>query len=286
VSAQTALQEDAAGQDLRETPQALLGRPQASPARRWASYGAAAAVVLGVGLGALWYSIQPAEYRTQETLIQLAAFNTALKKEGVGWKDALLPGSLGFVPAAPSSVIDNLAPLTQAGIQLGAKLVHIKLLAAYQRDAVEAQIQLIHLKEILAQFNPDSGLEQEIKALAEGSPEDLTTLQTSHRLNLLYGEIDAHIKNTMSASRLYFQLGGWLYNVKIGAAVIRNTSVALDTAGQADQARRFAKAVQKAGGHQGLVGRLERLAELLEAGDGPAGVSGQVQQILDGVGYR
>jgi hypothetical protein len=122
--------------------------------------------------------------------------------------------------------------------------------------------------------------------LAEGSPEDLTTLQTSHRLNLLYGEIDAHIKNTMSASRLYFQLGGWLYNVKIGAAVIRNTSVALDTAGQADQARRFAKAVQKAGGHQGLVGRLERLAELLEAGDGPAGVSGQVQQILDGVGYR
>ena len=194
---------------METTPVALLDQAigTATKHHRWIPYAAAAALILGFGLSAIYQSSPPDQFT-----VQLAYLNDEIETREMTWPSIESDRTRGTQPSN-----FNLADRNRAAIHIGAALVQLNIELTYTNHRQNAQHQLNRIAFAQKQFNPNPILDSALSNFTFAQP-DLSELHQSltHSIQAQGAEIET-----------YFMLGQWLQSARTtaGIAVYLSTSI-------------------------------------------------------------
>ena len=211
------------------TPEALLeqasggSKTPTSRSVRSLVYAAAAVLVLGLGLTALYTTRFAPNPFPEPPLMQLALLDTEIQKHDRTWAEMLSERKRGLPGTSENPF--HLSVSARNAVQLGSALVQFKAHFDYAHDLDMGRYQLNRLKDILNRQAANHPLHTHLETLASKWATD----DAQPNLESLYDQASDFAHSQGLEFETYFYLGQWLQGAHITASTATFLSVPFAT---------------------------------------------------------
>ena len=268
VSIKTALEEP---DTAHRTPEALLKQARQIDAPphgyQWILYAAAAVLVLGLGIRAVYRPAPAPHPLSGAVFAHLSTLDTELQKRGYAWSD-MMAEQARSLPGVPDATFD-IPPSARAAVLAGSAFIQMKVHLEYADDFEDAANQFEILKSALQQMQPGVSLPQTVHALASKLQAKGSSGHALSNLVLgLHRDIEHRIREGAPEIQPYFHLGEWLQSIQTTAVTAAYLSVPFSPLaganGEIESARNAIAYLREAQTPEGLVTALTSLTSAIQ----------------------